>query len=298
MSAYPHLSTSACALIDEPPDLRVRRVRTERWIAYARAQAALAALEDLLSYPKRTRMPNLMIVGPTNNGKTMIVERFRRSHLPIEAGFTPDGVAVLPVLKIQMPPGADERRFFGALLRALGLVGPIRQGGVAAYQEEAVRVMRTTQVRLLIIDEIHNVLSGTRAQQRRMLNVIRWIGNELQIPLVAVGTAEGSHALQSDEQLANRFEPFVLPPWRSGDEYLCLLTTLETVLPLKMASRLADGPIARKILSLSEGILGEIVTIVTRCAVHAIGSGVEAISEPILDQIGFAPPSERRRAAA
>ncbi|MEI4861435.1 TniB family NTP-binding protein, partial [Klebsiella pneumoniae] len=87
VNAYPHLSASACALIDEPPELRVRRVRTERWIAYARAQAALAALEDLMSYPKRTRMPNLMIVGPTNNGKTMIVERFRRSHLPIEAGF-------------------------------------------------------------------------------------------------------------------------------------------------------------------------------------------------------------------
>ena len=46
---------------------------------YARAEGALSAMEDLLTFPKRTRMPNLLIVGPTNNGKTMIVERFRRS---------------------------------------------------------------------------------------------------------------------------------------------------------------------------------------------------------------------------
>jgi GTPase SAR1 family protein len=25
-------------------------------------------------------MPNLLLVGPSNNGKTMIVEKFRREH--------------------------------------------------------------------------------------------------------------------------------------------------------------------------------------------------------------------------
>jgi predicted ATPase with chaperone activity len=25
-------------------------------------------------------MPNLLLVGPTNNGKSMIVEKFRRTH--------------------------------------------------------------------------------------------------------------------------------------------------------------------------------------------------------------------------
>jgi hypothetical protein len=51
----------------------------------------------------------------------------------------------------------------------------------------------------------------------------------LQIPLVAVGTAEAMNALQSDDQLANRFEPVGLPPWRNGEEYLQLLSTLEAV---------------------------------------------------------------------
>ena len=78
------------------------------------------------------------------------------------------------------------------------------------------RMLWATRVNLLIIDEVHNLLAGAQVQQRRMLNLLRWLGNELQIPLVAVGTAEALHAIQSDDQLANRFEPIGLPPWQEG----------------------------------------------------------------------------------
>jgi len=126
---------------------------------------------------------------------------------------------------------------------------------------------------VLVIDEVHNVLSGSRVQQRRLLNLLRWLGNELQIPLIAVGTAEALHAIQSDDQLANRFEPIALPPWRHGEEYRQLLSTLEAVLPLRQPSDLAAPELAAKILSAAEGILGEIVSIVTRAAVRAVSSG-------------------------
>jgi type II secretory pathway predicted ATPase ExeA len=157
--------------------------------------------------------------------------------------------------------------------------------------------MRTTAVRLLVVDEVHNLLSGTGTQQRRFLNLLRWLGNELQIPLVAVGTAEALRALQSDDQLANRFEPFALPPWRDGKEYRRLMSTLEAVLPLRRPSGLADSALAQKILTAAEGILGEVLAIVTRAAVVAVTSGTEAISSKTLEQIGFMSPTERRRVA-
>jgi len=294
---YAHLHPSARAVVEESADTRIRRIRTDRWIGYARAQSALSAIEDLLSFPKRMRMPNIVLVGPTNNGKTMIVERFRRAHTPTEADTTPDGVAVVPVLNVQMPAGADERRLFGAILEALGLPGPGGERAVAARQDAAIRLMRATQVQLLILDELHNVLSGTRDQQRRVLNLLRWIGNELQIPIVAVGTAEALRALQSDEQLANRFEPFPLPPWRAGDEYRRLLLTLEAILPLRNPSEFTEPLVASKILSASEGILGEILTIITRAAVRAIETRTESITARIVDETAFIPPSERRRVA-
>lgn len=293
-AAYPHLQESIRPLADDSAELRIRRIRTDRWIAYARAEAALSAIEDLMSFPKRMRMPNLLLVGPTNNGKTMIVEKFRRGYPAIEAGAADDGVASVPVLKVQMPAAPDEQRFFGTILDALGM--PHRPNDrVAAKQDAAMRLMRATKVHLLVIDEVHNVLSGSRPQQRRFLNLLRWLGNELQIPLVGVGTAEALRAIQSDDQLANRFEPFPLPPWQDDDEYRRLLSTLEAILPLRRASRLAESALARKILAATEGILGEIVTIVTRAAVQAVTSGAEAISAEVINGTRFIPPSERRR---
>jgi hypothetical protein len=97
--------------------------------------------------------------------------------------------------------------------------------------------------------------------------------------------------------LANRFEPVGLPPWRNDEEYRQLLSTLEAVLPLRRPSQLAKPAVAEKILSAAEGILGEVVSIVTRAAVRAVTSGTEAITAKLIDDTGFISPSRRRRIA-
>lgn len=291
---YAHLHPSVRHLADEDASSRIRRIRTDRWIGYARAEAVLAALEDLLSFPTRTRMPNLLLVGPTNNGKTMIVEKFRRAHPGTAAAESQDGLALLPVVKVQMPPGPDEGRFFGAILHALGMPFSPRDR-IATKQDTAIRVMQAMGARMLVIDELHNVLSGSAMQQRRLLNLLRWLGNELRIPLVGVGTAEALRAIRSDDQLVNRFEPHPLPLWSDDDEYRRLLSTLEAVLPLRKPSHLADSALAGRILSASEGVLGEMIAVVIRAAVRAVETGAEAISTRMIEDTGFIRPSERRR---
>lgn len=297
MSAdYSHLYSTIRPFADEDNETRIRRIRTDRWITYSRAEAALTAMEDLLSFPKRTRMPNFLLVGPTNNGKTMIVEKFRRAHPPISPSSAPEGAVMVPVLKVQMPAGPDEARFFGAILEELGFPHMLSDR-VAKRQDVAVRMLRETRVSILVIDELQNLLSGSRLHQRRLLNLLRWLGNELQIPLIAAGTPEALHAIQSDDQLANRFEPLRLPPWRNGEEYQQLLNTLEALLPLRRPSHLAAPALADKILSAAEGILGEVVSIVTRAAVRAVTTGTEAITGKLIDETGFISPSQRRRVA-
>jgi len=277
----------------EAAESRIRRIRSDRWISYPRAERALAECEELLNFPKRIRMPNLLVVGPTNNGKSAIIERFRRTHPPIEPSKTLDGIAHVPVLKVQMPAGPDERRFFGAILDALGFPG-MPSDSVTKRQDSAVRMLHAAGVTCLAIDEVHNLLSGSALQQRRILNLLRWLGNELQIPLIAVGTAEALHAIHSDDQLTNRFEPLGLPPWQDDEEFRNLLGTLEAVLPLRRRSDLAKAELARRILCASEGILGEIVAIVTRAAVRAVSTGAERISAKIIEDCGFTSPSQRR----
>jgi Bacterial TniB protein len=295
-TGYPHLLPAIREFADGPDALRIRRIRTDRWVSYARAEYALGALEELLEFPKRTRMPNLLLVGPSNNGKTMIIEKFRRDH-PSDP-ITHDGrtTVKVPVLKVQMPAAPDERRFFSAIVSALGTPERTRDH-LSVKQDTAVTLMRATDVDILILDEVHNLLCGTRDQQRRILNLLRWLGNELQIPIVGAGTAEALRAIHSDEQLANRFTPLALPPWRAGAEFTRLVGTLEAVLPLKEPSGLSDPRTCQRLLSASEGILGEVVTLLSRAAVAAIEAGDERIAPERLETIDFVPPSQRRHVA-
>lgn len=168
---------------------------------------------------------------------------------------------------------------------------------LAVLKGQALDTMRRKQTRMLVVDELHNILSGTPAQQRRLLNLIRWLGNELQIPLIGVGTVEALRAIQSDDQLANRFEPFALPLWSDDDDFRRLLNTLEAVLPLRKRSDLDDPALANRIYAAGEGILGEIIAIVIRAAVEAVRSGSECITSRTIEAASFIRPSERRRVA-
>lgn len=76
-----------------------------------------------------------------------------------------------------------------------------------------------------------------------------------------------------------------------------LLDSLEAALPLAKSSDLSNEPLARRIFSLSEGLIGEIVTIVTKAAVVAIRSGTERISKASIDELRHVPVSKRRNSA-
>lgn len=69
------------------------------------------------------------------------------------------------------------------------------------------------------------------------------------------------------------------------------------MLPLRRPSGLAEPFLAAKIFSAAEGVLGEVIAIVSRAAVLAVISGAEAISPGIIERADFIRPSERRRVA-
>jgi hypothetical protein len=288
-----HLIPAARAAALLPDGERIARLRADRWIGYTRAQAALAKLEELLTSPPRLRMPNLLIVGPTNNGKSMIIEKFRRRH-PAEVAPARDH-QVIPVLVMQMPSDPSLARFYNMALSALN--APLRpRARIAELEALTLRLMRTTSVRVLVIDELHNMLAGSTAMQREFLNLIRFLGNELRIPIIGVGTREAYLAVRSDDQLENRFEPFALPLWEESEELLALLASFAAAYPLRRPSELHRPEMARSILERSEGTIGEMVRLLSRAAIAAIESGTEAITARTLTLAGYDSPTERRRA--
>jgi hypothetical protein len=293
-----HLTKNARAALALPQTERIEFVRRERWIGYPKAKEALNKLEELRTYPKSHRMPNLLLVGDTNNGKTTIINRFGQLH---PASDNPDGEVIsYPVLIVQAPPVPDEGRFYNAILKTLS--APFKERDKPDKKLfQILTILDGVGLRVLIIDELHNIIAGSTRLQRVFLNVVRYLGNELKVPIVGGGIQEAFHAIQSDPQLANRFEPLFLPRWKIDDNskpeedvYLKLLSSFEALLPLNEPSRLTEPTLALKILSMSDGLIGEISTLLRRAAVEAIVTGKERIDAKLLDRIKWVPPTKRK----
>lgn len=143
----------------------------------------------------------------------MIAERFLRDHPPDASDN--DDREIIPVLAVQMPASPTLIRFHAAILAALN--SPVSaQGRTLQLESMSLRLLTGVGCRMLIIDELHNLLAATAQRQREMLNLLRFLGNELRIPLICLGTREAYLALRTDAQLENRFQPFVLPLWKTA----------------------------------------------------------------------------------
>jgi hypothetical protein len=77
---------------------------------------------------------------------------------------------------------------------------------------------------------------------------------------------------------------------------LALLDSLEAAFPLAAASNLSDEATARAIFALSEGLIGEIVSILTQAAILALREGAERITAATIAALGHVPLSRRRGA--
>jgi hypothetical protein len=266
------------------------------WIGYRQAQDTLRRFDHLLRYgPGRIRPPNALLLSPTNNGKSMVIEKFRRDHTPVPVDD--DDAENLPVVVVQMPTNPTIGRFYAALLAELG--APAWRAGRGArthdLEQLTLKTLRAVQARVLVIDELHNMLAGSATSQREFLNLLRYLGNALRIPLIGVGTQEAYLAIRTDPQLENRFEPVILPLWEPGSDTATLLMSFAASLPLRRSSPdFLRGDVIKAILTRTGGTIGEMVALLRAAAVVAIETGEESINEQTLRLADYKGPIERR----
>lgn len=291
MTDYGHLGKKALTVIEAGPAERITFIREPHWIGYTKAKEILDQLDDLRTHPKVHRMPCLLLLGETNNGKTVLLRHFEELN-PVED--TRDSVQIkVPVMVVQAPPVPDESRFYEAILD--GLFAPYRRHDSAARKQAQVMAMLgKLKLRVLVIDEIHHLIAGDTNRHRSFLNVIKYMTNELEIAIVGAGIKTAFVAMQTEPQMENRFRPVVLPRWEMGEEYLRLLASFERLLPLREPSYLVDDPLATKLLSLIDGKIGELSGLLTMAAIRAIQSGQERIDARLIDQTGWRAPGDRK----
>ncbi|AMX55866.1 TniB family NTP-binding protein [Elizabethkingia anophelis] len=271
---------------------RILSCRFSKWIGYSQAAKIINRMDELLMYPKSTRMTNLLLVGESNNGKTAILNKFNQKYKAYLHKNT--GRVINPVVMVQAPPEPDERRFYNAILE--NIFAPYKTSEKLDLRYLRVKKMLVEmETKALIIDEIHHVLAGAPTKQRKFLNVIKHLSNDLQIPIICAGTMLAFNVIQTDHQLANRFEPRVLPKWVNDTEFKRLLASFEALIPLKKESMLIEGSMVMKLLSMSDGLIGEVARILELCSIEAIRSGEEKITKDILLNIDYVSPQDRKK---
>ncbi len=284
MPLYAHLSAEARVVADWEDARRIAHLAEDHWIDYPRARQALEELERLLACPERTRMPGLLLHGESNIGKSMIIQKFLRMH-PAQDFNVHTGLLQVNVLAVQMPAAPQERRLYGQLMMALN--APFRPSDrLLAVEHAALGLLRRVAPRMIVVDEVHNLLAGSANEQRASLNLLKFLSNQLRCVIVVLGTRDALVALHTDAQIASRFPSFELPRWQENEDFRGFLAGFERQLPLRQASRIAASrSMVSAIMSVTGGVTGHISELLSRAAEAAIRSKRECITPDLLQAV-------------
>lgn len=267
---------------------RINFLDEPRWIGYQTAQQIMDTLQGLLQKPTRPRMPNLLLVGDSNNGKTTVIRRFR--DLCGQGYVNEEAEPVKPIIVSEAPPSADEKSLYISILERF--FTPYRATDpVSKLRYQVIHLFRACHVRMLVIDEFHSLLTGSAVKQREVMNAIKLLCNELAIPIVGVGTREAVRVLHTDPQHASRFDVMSLPAWELNQDFQRLLAGFEKVLPLKNSSKLHQPELAIILHAISEGNIGNLHRLLVECAKEAITGGKEHIDTAIIEGKAWVRPT-------
>ncbi len=256
-------------------DPRIEKISSDRWIGFNRSTIVYSRLLDLMATPRQSRMPGLVVYGASGMGKTMIARKFSAEYPSIYDAQS--GTVRAPLLLLQAPPAPDERRFYLHVLSAIG-APVVHRHTVGELEVRVLNFLRDRELKMIIIDEVHNLLAGSFREQRRFLNALRFLTNELEISLVCFGVNEAVDAIRGDVQLARRLDEHHLPIWEDDVEFSQLVLTLVQAMDLKLASNLSLKSL-QHILSVTGGVTSRVFIMIKALAIQAIETGAERVTD-------------------
>lgn len=290
---FSHLHPKARALVNLPVEDRIIGRWPGLWIGHRAADNIFTQLNRYLIAPPSLRPRNLLIYGESGVGKSTILKRWetkvcdenaRKAEGDTDFDAHLGDWAVLPVIRIQTPPAGDEAKLYNNILIEFGMKIPSTVS--LAYREVMVRrLMGRCGVKVLLMDEFHNALSG-RFDKRLHFNVlIKNLTNETGVPIVAAGTASVDQVFHKDDQLNRRFNRAKLERMKHDGEWKRILRAYEKIIPLRHPSALTDPALSERLFTYSNGIIGELSNLLYDAAIAAVDSGEERITTAIVRSV-------------
>lgn len=102
------------------------------------------------------------------------------------------------------------------------------------------------------------------------------------MPVVALRTSEALYAMQTDPQIASRFEPFAPPRWHESAALRKFVVSFGRLFPLHKPSPFGDKAIIQKLMVHSGGLTGNITSLLAQAAELDIRRKTECINLDLL----------------
>ncbi len=268
-----------------PARLQVAAVQRDRWVSYPAGDAGLQRLGELINTPARVRMPCLLIYGMSGTGKSMLLEKFQRDHGPGSHGRT----GRRTIIAAQMPPVPIVRSLYAEIVRSLN-ANARPNLRLHELESSAVAMLKHAAPRMLIIDEIQHLLSCNAREQRAALNAIKFLANTLRVSIVAAGTHEAVHVMRYDPQIASRFEQMELPTWGESEDFRAFVAGYLKTLPVRVPEAALDRRFIAYVLELTDGVMGRVVDLLRRAALHAMSTKSQRLNLDVLQYVGARLP--------
>lgn len=268
-----HLHASRRFALDLPDAERFRIIRNDVRIITEHMDNVRTITRNMLDIDRGSmEAPCLIVTAESNHGKTTICNAIRGlsedwSHKVRYVSFVKTTENIKPLEK---------------LLRAIGLDVRTNAGGRAGLDISIVaEYCLANDIRAIFMDEFHDSLKGlSRPDQDRFLSVLRGMCSApVYMSFFAFGTSLALSALGHDPQYVRRFEKYDLTPWAVNDaEYLNFLDTWEELAPLATPSNLSSAELSTYIHTKTNGVVGNIVSMLKGAACYGIQRGYEQIT--------------------
>lgn len=291
LQEFEHLHPKARQLAHLPVEERIIARWPSLWIGHRAADQVFTTLNRYLITPPSIRPRNLLVFGESGVGKSTILERWESrvrtenaKRIETEDFDGSGDWAVLPAIRIQTPPAGDEAKLYNNILLAFGV--KVSPSMALAQKELMVRsLIAQCGVKVLVMDEFHNALSG-RFDKRLHFNVlIKNLTNETGVPIVAAGTESVDQVFQKEDQLNRRFNRIKLERMRLDGEWRKILRAYSKLIPLRGPSDLTEMSLSERLYALSNGVIGELSNLLYDAALAAVDSGEERITEALVRSV-------------
>lgn len=206
----------------------------------------------------------LLITGVSGAGKSTIRKQYAARFPRYE---DPDRTRI-PVLHLQLPAQPTIKNVAERILLELG--DPFAERSSAESKTaRIITLLRECRTELVILDEFQHFVDSARGKVDYLVaDWLKQIINATRIPFILMGLPRCQQILVVNEQLRRRFNrkisirPFGIKTKREAEQFIGLLKTLESTVPLPEPSCLSSSNLIKPIYYATAGLIDFLIKLV------------------------------------